>query len=511
MNWMQEKLRDIWAALNEPRIVYSILILYCAAHFLIRLLLSPNFSLDESEQMLFSQSLQWGYRFRHPPLITWLSWATLAGTGNSRAAFFLLKYVVMGLGLAAFFAMGRIVIRDTRLAALATFALLTTFVMGFLPQVDLMHTVLLATLLAAYMWADACVIAEGKTRDYLLLGVITGLGILSKYFFVVLPIAMTIGVALTPRFRARLKIVPLLGALIIAALIVTPYVWWASAHEYSLFTLAQTITKSSGPSLSPLHWLEGAGDLVVALAGFVVPMIVLFPLLYWPACKPLPDNAGDADDRDWLRVYGIAMIAATLLMLCAVFFIGMEEFKPRWMHQVLMPLPIWFFLRVKLAGASERNNKIFAAVAAVFALAVIVARPAIYFTDAAYCKQCREYWPMRNYATALQRSGFYHGTILASTYDLGGSLRYVLPDARVVTPGYPASVFGEAKGGECLIIWRGRGEAPKAEMDYAAAVMGAAVGADAVRGDVMAPLVTASKRLEALGYILLPAGSGACN
>src|SRR6202000_1619367 len=132
----QRRHRDLWSELADPSSVLAFFVLYCAIHFLVRYLLSPNFTLDESEQMLFGQSLQWGYRFRHPPLITWLTWGTLTATGNSRAAFFF-KYVIMSGALAAYFAAARIVIRDVRMAALATFALLTTFVMGFLPHVDL--------------------------------------------------------------------------------------------------------------------------------------------------------------------------------------------------------------------------------------------------------------------------------------------------------------------------------------------------------------------------------------
>ncbi|HXM00184.1 MAG TPA: glycosyltransferase family 39 protein [Rhizomicrobium sp.] len=497
---------DIWASLGEPQAVASILILYCAFHFLLRLALSANFTLDESEQILFAQSLQWGYRFRHPPLITWLSWATLAASGQSRVAFFLLKYVLMGLGLLAYFEAGRVVIRDTRLAALATFALLTTFVMGFMPHVDLMHTVLLATMLAAWLWADARVITSGKLTDYLLLGVITGLGILSKYVFIVLPIAMTIAVAFVPRFRARLKLVPLLAAVLVAAAIVAPYAIWAQSHEYSLFALAQTITKSSGPALSPLSWLKGTGNLVVALAGFLVPMIAIFPLLYWRACKPLTGQ-GDADDRSWLRLYEIAMVAGVVIMWGAVFFVGTEAFKPRWMHQVAMMLPIYLFLRVKLAGVGERADKIFAIVALVFALGIFAARAVIYETDGSHCKTCREYWPMQTYAQDLRRAGFAGGTIVAPTYDLAGNLRGIFPDARVVTPGYPLAVFGPPVGGQCLAVWEGLGEPPKAMLAYLADPMGATVSKATLRGDITAQLLT-THRFETMSYMLLP---GVCH
>jgi 4-amino-4-deoxy-L-arabinose transferase-like glycosyltransferase len=498
------KRRDIWADLAEPSSVIAFLALYCAIHFLVRYLLSPNFTLDESEQMLFGQSLQWGYRFRHPPLITWLSWGTLSATNNSRAAFFLLKYVIMAGGLAVYFAAARVVIRDTRMAALATFGLLTTFVMGFLPLVDLMHTVLLATMLAAFLWIGARIVTKGSPRDYLLLAAITGFGILSKYVFLVLPVAFAIGVALTPRFRARIKIGPLILALILTLAIVAPYVWWSYAHEYSLFTLAKTITKGQGPEFSPVNWLIGAGDLVWALISFGLPFVVIFPLLYRPACKKLVVT--DDADRDWLRLYEVTMIAGTLMMLVAVFFIGTEAFKARWMHQVAMPLPIYLFLRARIAGVNERANKIFAAIALVFALGVVGARVGIYETHAKDCKQCREYWPMQTYARAFQRVGFSQRTILAETYDLGGNLRGVFPTSRVVTPGYPVQVFGPPVSGPCLLVWEGDRGPSKDLTDYLAANYGVTAKDAVTRGDVNATLLTSKTRRDTMNYILIQKG-----
>lgn len=500
------KPQGLWAALAEPQTVIVLLILYCAVHFLVRFLLSPNFTLDESEQVLFGQSLQWGYRFRHPPLITWLSWATLDATNNSRAAFFLLKYALMTLGLVAYFAAARTILRDVRLAALATFALLTTFVMGWLPHVDLMHTVLLATMLAAYLWADARTLTRGTLGDYLVLGVVTGLGVLSKYVFIVLPLSMAIGVAMTPRFRRRLRIGPLLLAAVAAAIIVAPYAIWAATHEYSLFALAKTITKSAGPSFDPVGWLKGAGDLVVALIGFGIPFIAIFPLFYWRACWPL--HAGDEDERAWLRTLEITMIAAALMMLGAVFFIGTEAFKPRWMHQVLMPLPIYLFLRVKLAyGAEARVHKLFALVALAFALIAVAARIWIYETEAEHCKICREYWPMPRYADTFRRAGFVRGTVVAPSYDLAGNLRAQFPESRVVTPGYPVSIFGPPVKGECLLVWRGDGDVPRSVRDTVTATYGARLENRAVQGDVEAMLLTSKRRRERMNFMILPEGS----
>ena len=500
----ERKRREIWADLAEPSSVIAFLALYCAIHFLVRYLLSPNFTLDESEQMLFGQSLEWGYRFRHPPLITWLSWGTLAATNNSRAAFFLLKYLIMAGGLVAYFAAARIVIRDVRMATLATFGLLTTFVIGFLPHVDLMHTVLLTTMLAAFLWIGERILTKGTPRDYLLLAAITGLGILSKYVFLVLPVAFAVGVTLTPRFRARIKIGPLILAVILALAIVAPYAWWSYTHEYSLFALAKTITKGQGPEFSPVNWLIGTGDLVWALISFGLPFVVIFPLLYRPACKKIAVT--DPDDRDWLRLYEITMIAGVLMMLVAVFFVGTEAFKARWMHQVAMPLPIYLFLRARIAVANDRANRIFAAIALVFALLVVGARVYIYETHAKNCKECREYWPMQSYARAFQRSGFDHGTILAETYDLGGNLRGVFPQSRVVTPGYPVQVFGPPVAGPCLLVWEGDRAPSKDLTGYLAANYGATINDAATRGDVNAALLTSKTRRDTMNYVLIRKG-----
>ncbi len=494
-----------WARLSEPQTAASILILYCAVHFILRLGLSPNFTGDESEEMLFGQALQWSYPFHHPPLIGWLSWAVQQVPGSNRMAFLVLQYVLMGLGLLAFFGAARLVIRDTLLAALASFALLTTFSMGYFPLIGSMHAVLLATMLALYMWADARVLARGNYFDHLVLGVVAGLGILSEYVFLILPIALGIAVALTPYFRARLKIVPLMGTVLVAAAIVAPAAMWG--HDPSLFGFAQTGPHNAGPLFDPVGWAESAGALVVAMVIFAVPAALLFPVLYWPACKPLGALAASEEDRAWLRVYEIAIVAGAAITLVAILFAGTETLKGRWLHQVMLPLPIYAFLRVKVAGTGDRVNKIFAAGALAFALAAAAASVIVYETHADRCKACDAYWPMPRYAEAFRQSGFQRGTILATTPDLAGNLRYEFPDSRVLTPAYPPAAFGPDPGGQCLVVWEGLGEPPKDALTYLSGPLGAKITNNAMRGNVDAKLTTAKKHFDAMSFMLLPPGS----
>ena len=161
---------------------------------------------------------------------------------------------------------------------------------------------------------------------------------------------------------------------------------------------------------------------------------------------------------------------------------------------------------MKLAGATDRANKIFLGFAAVFAVAVAITRVAIYEFDADHCKVCREYWPMPIYANGIRQAGFSRGTIVGATYDLAGNLRYQFPDSALSRPAIWPSVFGPDPGGQCLVIWEGLGDTPKATLDYLASALHAKLANAGSRGDVTARLINSKKRFDTMNYILLPNG-----
>jgi hypothetical protein len=341
------------------------------------------------------------------------------------------------------------------------------------------------------MWADARVLARGTWPDHLILGVVSGLGILSGYIFLVLPVALGIGTTLTPQFRVRLRPLPLFLAAVVAVAIAAPYA-------------IQTGYAGTGPSSA--GWMRDWTSVALALVTFVLPVALAFALLYWRACKSLDVALADLEDRTWLRAYEIALVVGLLVVLGVTFLADSEPIRAGGPYAAMLLLPIWAFLRAKIVGATDRSNKIFIAFVGVFALAVIGTRMAIYETHADTCKACREYWPMPTYADALRQAGFQQGTILGATYDLAGNLRYQFPQSRVVTPGYPPSVFGPDPGGQCLVVWDGEKDPPHATIDYLGSALHAKVTSASIRGDITAKLIKSKKRFNTMSYILLPPG-----
>lgn len=483
---------SFWESIGETQTVVSLLILYCAVHFLARFLLSPNLNGGEAAQMLFGQSFQWGYQPDHPPLMIWLAWATLTVSNGNRLALFLLREIVLGIGLAAFFATAGMVWGNIRRAALATFFQLGAYGVGWLLHWSSMENVLLATMCSLYLWADTRALIHQRMIDYVMLGAVAGLGVLSSYIFLILPFAMSAALAFAPELRTRLRLVPLLGAAIVAIVIVVPYFAFAP----DAVTFARPATRP--PALIVLH------EFAVALVLFAIPSLLLFAILYRRTAALLPQLSTD----NWMRFFRITIFIAALAALVLILFFRPADMKA-WAYPVLLPLPLYLFARAKLANGdgTARIDKFFAIAVAVCVIIGIGVRVWTYETRAHDCRYCAEYWPMPRYAGTFRQAGFLGGTIVASDTALAGNLKLAFPDARVVTPDAPAVRFGPPIPGECLVVWDGDGAIPTRLRDYVTQTYGTKPQDRAVQGDVEAMLLTSKTRRERMNFLILAEGS----
>jgi hypothetical protein len=489
-----EQRKSFWQSLGDTQGVVSLLVLYCAVMFLLRFALSPNFNGAEARAILFAQSLQWGYRPNDPPLATWLSWAALSVSGGTRLALFLLREAVLAIGLIAFFAASRTVLGSIRRSGVAAFFLLATFGMSWLAQHVELETVLLATMCCLYLWADTRALTHRRTIDYLVLGAVTGLGVMSSYVFLILPFAMSVALAFTPELRARLRLLPLIQAALVALVIVAPY--FALAPDALRFTVGDT----RAPALTALR------ELAVALVAFALPAALLFLILYPRAGRPLASREGT---QNWLRFFRIAMLAAAVAAIVVVLaFRGEVQALA---FPVLLPLSICLFLRAQLVygDATDTSDRRFVVAVLACVVAAVGIRAWLYETRAHDCRHCAEYWPLARYADTFRQAGFLGGTIAAPDAALGGNLRLVFPDARVVTPEAPALRFGPPVSGECLVVWEGESGVPQGLRNYVESTYGTKLQERAMQGDVEAALLTSKGRLARLNFLIL--AQGACD
>lgn len=188
---------------------------------------------DEAQYWYWGQTLDWGY-YSKPPVIGWLIAATTAAFSDHEWSVRLASPVLIGAAGLSLFGAAR------RLYG-AVPALWTLALWHLLPAVMLGATIITTDVPLLSCWSAALYVLVRMTepgarplRWAVPLGVAVGLGLLSKYAMIYWPIALGIGLALSPRAR-RAGVLPLLAAGAVAAAIFAPNVVWNLANGAQTF------------------------------------------------------------------------------------------------------------------------------------------------------------------------------------------------------------------------------------------------------------------------------------
>lgn len=201
--------------------------------------------MDNVEQWVWSHTLAWGYH-KHPPLPTWVLWLAhhLAGQHALTAA------VLGALCSLASIGFMYLLLRQAWshfaawLAVLATLSI--TFYSGRLNYYNHNITLMLCVSLTVYCWWQ--ILQTGRTRWWVGLGLAAGLGMLSKYQYLLVLLPSLVCLLWLRPWSSR-KVASHLGlALTIALLLFLPHALWLltraageSPLGYALHTAKPTL------------------------------------------------------------------------------------------------------------------------------------------------------------------------------------------------------------------------------------------------------------------------------
>lgn len=223
---------------------------------------------DEAYYWGWSKELDWGY-FSKPPLVAALIAATTALFGDGLLGVKAGSLIFYPATAVLIYGLGRR-LYDERCGTIAAFAFLTlpiTAALGLFISTD-------APLLffwCAALWLLHEAIGQGRLRDWLLLGLTCGLGLMSKYTMgAFLLTALPLLVA-TPEGRAHLRRPgPWLAALI-ALLLLSPNLWWNFKHDFPTFRHTADITRVDGGREHSSNLFEFLG----AQLGSIGPLLAI--------------------------------------------------------------------------------------------------------------------------------------------------------------------------------------------------------------------------------------------
>ena len=447
--------------------VIAVGVLYGLVFSCLRLLVSDNLPIDDVKANVYTQTLELGYMPKQPPLYEWLLWLVQNFTGPTLPSFLILRYGLLAATFAFLYLVAKRIFADSRWATLAALSPLMLYQIGWN-----LHeggggtqTILLTCMVAVSMWSFMRLAEKGTTGAYVLFGLMTGLGLISKYNFAGFLVVLIGSALLQPALRARLFDWRTLLSIGAGATMVAPVAYWLITERHNLVALYQ----ANIAPMAATSWVKaiavGLGKAIWVPLAFLFPLDVIVPVFFpatlrqgWAAIKEgLNPRVWDQGQPDWrLLLLHITLGGFLVLMLGAV-LTGATHILERYMHPFFLLTPLWLLGLVESSGNASRK---LTALAVVLVTAIVVVVP-LRVRDTLHsmgpdCVKCRIAVPYDGLAAALTARGFHAGTIIAADRQDAGNLRRMFPEARIVRlerPRYVPPLCADAVP-KVAVVWR---------------------------------------------------------
>ena len=427
-------LMNATAALPAPKLSSPVahpliwLLALAAAHVAVRVAISPSLKWDEAEQMLWSQQLSLGYGAQ-PPLYTWLQWGVNQILGPSVLALSLLKHSLLALTYALMWLAARELL-GPRGAWWVAASLMLLPPLGWYSIRDQTHTILVAATTCGAWWMLLRIVRRPSPWNFVGLGLVCALGMLAKYSFAMVIVAMLLAALSVPTVRRALFARGWWWAPIVGVLVVLPHGLWLLSHlgEATTGTLRKMDIQTQH------HFGKGLLDLLNMVAG----MLGAWALIAWLAFGKAWWRRPVTPAAPWAQqvfVRYLALIALALLGMVLV--AGVTNFKGRWAVPLLCVVPLAAFAARPELEFDPRGKRFTAIALFMMALMLVVGglRPWI---SALRGHTDELNHPATALSAALRSAGVREPmTIIGADHMIAGTLRAQFVHSHAVGCGYP--------------------------------------------------------------------------
>ncbi|MEM9168327.1 MAG: glycosyltransferase family 39 protein [Pseudomonadota bacterium] len=415
----------------------------------------------------------------NPPLFEWALWAAQRVVGVGPGGFLIVKYAALVAATASAFAVGRRLgagfDRSVVCGLFCAGGLFLTFQIAWNYHQAFTHTTMLLAAVVAFWFALLRTVERGGVGDYIVLGAIFGLGLLSKYSFAPAGAAALLAVSSVSAARRRIMPIRAIAAAATAAVVVSPHALWILTNNADLASDAGA--QLSSGARGAWRPITGVAAAVWAwLSFFAPPLIVLAALAPGGARARLAAaTIGAAPSSRARTVLERAALFGFVGFLLAAALLGGGAAQERYATPFAVPGLFAIAARVVAAKPSRETVRRWgAATLAVSALVIglrivqgIAPRPL-------FCDACRQWTPYALLAQSLKAWGAGEATVAGFTDDDAGNLRRLLPEARIVSAHLPAYAPPGGHGRACWFVWR-EGAPPPIDPALAAHFTGQAI------------------------------------
>lgn len=219
-----------FSKLNELKKTSHLLFFFLIAYFLIWSILpafmASSVPFDVSEGINWGSEWQWGY-YKHPPLSSWVLYSFYKLFGHIGP--YLLSQLYVLLTLFLIYQLGK-QIWSSATALLGS--VLTLMVLYYTyPSLEFNHNVAQFPIWAGLYLAFYQSVTKNRLRHWILLGIMGGLGMLTKYTVIFLLIPMALYLVLPRQWALLKQPQPWIAAFVMLA-IFAPHLYWLINHDW---------------------------------------------------------------------------------------------------------------------------------------------------------------------------------------------------------------------------------------------------------------------------------------
>lgn len=435
---------------HTTRQFIGVLVIYFILQIILRVLISPSLDLDESEQMVLTQKLSWGYGSQ-PPLYTWIQFAFFKIFGLSVFALSLLKNILLFCTYLLTYLNARIVTRRHACAVAAAASLLFIPQIAWESQRDLTHSVLASTLISATLFFSLRLRTILSLRTYALFGLCVGLSVLSKYNSTVTLVALGLAAISIPEFRPIIVDKRIAVSGIIALLVILPNFLWALHHrELALQSVGKLGIHEPGSWF--IGVIFGFKRLLISSITFLGPLAIVYGILCWKS----PDIAPRGKDEYTTFLLRMLLVSYGLVALAILLF-RVTEIHDRWLQPILIYSPI-----LGVALLQHRLDTIRLKAIPAIAAAVMIVVPVALYGRIIWAEQLHRTQPWNQpydaLAHQLKPAVEPIAAVITDTTLMAGNLRLNIPN-KTFTPPELTSLFAPTNG-SFVLVWDADGDSP---------------------------------------------------
>jgi lipopolysaccharide core galacturonosyltransferase RgtB len=439
------------SARNPGATFLIILAAYFALHVVVRLVLPTTLEHDEAQPMFLSQYMAIGYA-EQPPFYNWLQNVIIYVFGVSRASLAVLKNVMLYSTYLVFFLTARELLRDRMLAIVATLGLLTLPQLAFESQRDLTHTVAVFFAAGLFFFALVRTIKRPTLFAYGLTGIAIGIGVISKYNFLLLPLAACISLLMDRSLRRHVLDIRIVATGLIAALIVLPHgLWFIQNVEAATNVTLDKMTSDASYIAGAAH---GIGSFVVAIIGFCALTVICFAATFRKNPK-----AVITAENDWIRFFERMFVIIAIALVLIILIGGVDSVRDRWLAPYLVAFPLYLCLKIEAAGGDFiKGCQRFIRLAGIFMVLI----PAVLLLRVMTAGLTGEYQyinaPFDALVRDIEANAPKPSIFITQETHMAGNLLLQRPDVPAVALPYPAfrPEFQWSRETPAVIVWRER-------------------------------------------------------